>query len=140
VSSLSVLCYWNPLQVSLLMKKPKRVLFDSDFGCGKTLLMKHTASCLVKEIENSIPKYVTTIYDSETENTYNTFQSEMEKNAKNGKKKEVFFVSLTAAKTQEFDETTWTKPAVMDIANRMDFEGTGVKVNDSIYNPDKIAV
>eukprot|EP00092_Neocalanus_flemingeri_P029625 GFUD01032171.1.p1 GENE.GFUD01032171.1~~GFUD01032171.1.p1 ORF type:complete len:827 (-),score=161.88 GFUD01032171.1:149-2629(-) len=47
----SVYLYWNPQQLELLLQNEdtkKRVLFNSSFGCGKTLLMKHFAHTLAK--------------------------------------------------------------------------------------------
>eukprot|EP00092_Neocalanus_flemingeri_P037628 GFUD01040965.1.p1 GENE.GFUD01040965.1~~GFUD01040965.1.p1 ORF type:complete len:815 (+),score=180.36 GFUD01040965.1:112-2556(+) len=43
--------YWTPQQLELLLQDEetkKRVLFNSSFGCGKTLLMKHFAHTLAK--------------------------------------------------------------------------------------------
>ena len=108
------------------MKKPKRVLFDADFGCGKTLLMKHSACRLAKEIEKIATRSETFTYDTKDENT--DMESEKEKHPQPAERPNVFFVSLTAAKDQEVDETTWRRPAVIDVANEMDFLGTGVKV------------
>ena len=56
LSSAAVMIYWNPSQLSLLRERKetkKRVLFNSDFGCGKTMLEKNFAEILAeKETQN----------------------------------------------------------------------------------------
>ena len=101
LSSLDVMCYWNPPQFSLLLKNPQRVLFDSDFGCGKTLLMKHFAV-----------------------NHASTSNSDSDQPLR-----KVFYVSLASARGQAYDEQSWTRPAIIDVATEMDFSGTAVEVN-----------
>ena len=46
--------YWNPQQLELLKnwKKYMRVLFDDDYGVGKTLMLKEVAKYLAKENKN----------------------------------------------------------------------------------------
>ena len=84
----------------------KRVLFDSDYGCGKTLLMKHFASVLAK--------------------------LESKKTVEHEETKKVFFVSLAAA-TSTFAENYLSSQAVIDVANELDFEDTDVQVHKCFY-------
>ena len=110
LSSAAVMIYWNPSQLSLLRERKetkKRVLFNSDFGCGKTMLEKNFAKILA------------------------------EKERQNGHKRKVFFLSLAAAKGQELHEKddktrapiqSYTQPSVIDVANQLDFAGKNVEV------------
>jgi predicted ATPase len=43
LGSLQTVAIWNKAQLSLLVARPNKVVLDSDFGCGKTLLMKSFA-------------------------------------------------------------------------------------------------
>ena len=90
LSSMEVMIYWNPSQLSLLMERKEtqsRVLLTSDFGCGKTLLLKHFASHV----------------------------------ARKERERKVFFVSLAAAEYQDIC-TSDRRPAVIDVANEVDFQ------------------
>ena len=111
LSSAAVMIYWNPSQLSLLLEKEetkKRILFIADFGCGKTLLMKNFASIVARNKRG------------------NCYQSK------------VFFVSLAAAKGQELENKSeenntliqsYRHPAVIDVANKIDFQGKDVQVH-----------
>ena len=111
LSSALVMTYWNPCQLAFLLEreeKKMRVFFNSDFGCGKTLLLKYFAKMLSK------------------------------RKLQNGQKQEINFLSLASAKGQELHEMTgesqslikcYRQPSVIDVANTIDFAGTDVKVS-----------
>lgn len=104
LSSLAVLCYWNPSQLSFLLKSPKRVLFDADFGVGKSLIMKYSACELAKKLKTKCLE------------------------------EKVFYISAAAAKSQDRLNSNQEPnpslrcPAIFDVANEIDFEETGVQV------------
>jgi hypothetical protein len=72
LGSLQTVVIWNKSQLNVLLVRPTKVVLDSDFGCGKTLLMKSFALQLANWLDQ----------DSSS--------SEVE----------VYFVSLSAARTQ----------------------------------------
>ena len=121
LSSLDALAYWNTFQLEFLMKKPQRVWFDADFGCGKTLLMKYFATVLARHIA-----------EDEALSGHSAEDGDQEDHEGEIKRTNVFFVSCAAARGQEVDELSWTRPAVLDVANLLDFKKTGVKVNNGV--------
>lgn len=48
--------FWTREQLNLMKKDPKRVIFTSEFGTGKTTLLKAKAKKLAEEIEKCIKK------------------------------------------------------------------------------------
>ena len=75
LSHLEVVCYWNPDQLNLIVSRPKRVLFDADFGVGKTLLMKQIAFELSKSSKETV--YFISLGAARQQNKYltNTWMS-----------------------------------------------------------------
>jgi hypothetical protein len=51
LSSLRTVVLWNKRQLNALQGGEKRMILDSDFGCGKTLLLKSAALQLAQEIK-----------------------------------------------------------------------------------------
>jgi hypothetical protein len=58
LGSLKTVVIWNKSQLNVLLARPNKVVLDSDFGCGKTLLMKSMATHLAVWLNqyNSSPK------------------------------------------------------------------------------------
>lgn len=87
---------WNKEQAAVLQRDELKLIFDADFGCGKTLLLKSKALHLAVKYKSCEEKV------------------------------DIVFVSVSAAISQRYDEV-WREEKVIELANKQEFEGTGVK-------------
>ena len=98
LSNLQILYFWNEEQLQFLLQNKSRVLFLSDFGVGKTLMMKHQALKMASENTDEEVIFLS-LASSKRHDDYEG----------SGDKLKVY-----------------NNPSIFDVASKMDFEGTGV--------------
>ena len=98
LSSLQVLYFWYEKQLQFLLENTRLVLFMSDFGVGKTLMMKHKALSVASE------------YPDEEVIFLSLASSKRHDDMNAGDKFKIY-----------------RNPSIFDVACKMDFEGTRVK-------------